>query len=71
LQSDSFYNIRAEYPQFKEAGSAFNGKIKTLITERIDAFKQEAKDNWNARNATLGPGEEFLANPPQPFDFIA
>ena len=67
-QTDSFYNIQVEYPQFEEVDAAFNKEISDLILGEIDSFKKEAKDNWNARNATL---ETPAANPPSPFDFIA
>jgi hypothetical protein len=70
-QTDSFYNIQVEYPQFKEVDAAFNKEISDLILGEIDSFKKEAKDNWNARNATLATGETPATNPPSPFDFIA
>jgi hypothetical protein len=70
-QSDGFYHIDAEYPKFTNASVSFNDKIADLIAERISSFKKEAKDNWDARNAALLPGEEFSENPFQPFDFIA
>jgi hypothetical protein len=70
-QTDSFYNIKAQYPQFNNASKAFNNEIKNFISDRIDSYKKDAKDTWDARNATLQPGEQFAANPPEPFDFIA
>ena len=70
-QSDSFYNISVAYPQFTAVGAAFNDEISSLILGQIASFKQEAKDAWDARNATLLPGETASENPPQPFDFIA
>ncbi|MFA5742870.1 MAG: DUF3298 and DUF4163 domain-containing protein [Candidatus Paceibacterota bacterium] len=70
-QSDSFYNIQAEYPQFDGADPAFNQKIASLINGEIEDFKKEAKDNFDARNATMPAGEAALQNPEQPFDFIA
>jgi hypothetical protein len=70
-QNDSFYNIRAEYPQFDDADPAFNQKIANTVNGQIDAFKKEAKDNFDARNATLPAGQTPLANPAEPFDFIA
>jgi len=70
-QTDSFYNIQAEYPQFEEVNAVFNKEISDLILGEIKSFKKQAKDNWDARNATLLPGETPLANPPSPFDFIA
>jgi len=69
-QSDGFYNIKVEYPQFKNIDSAFNEKISALIQEKIDTFKKEAKDNWEARKATALPGEVIPENPEVPFDFI-
>ena len=70
-QSDSFYDIQAEYPQFTGIDPAFNQKISSLVTSQIDSFKKEAKDNFDARNATVPPGQKPLKNPEQPFDFIA
>ncbi|MFH1894462.1 MAG: DUF3298 and DUF4163 domain-containing protein [Patescibacteria group bacterium] len=71
LQEDSFYNIKANFPQFAKTGAAFNKKIADLITEKVDTFKKDARDTWDARNATLLPGEKFSATPTEPFDFIA
>jgi len=70
-QADSFYNIQVEYPQFEAVDASFNKEISDLILGEIDNFKKEAKDNWDARNATLAPGETPAENPPSPFDFIA
>lgn len=70
-QSDNFYNIRAEYPQFKDADPAFNQKIADLINGQIENFKKEAKENFDARNATMPEGGTVLQEPEQPFDFIA
>lgn len=70
-QSDSFYNIKAEYPQFGCADPAFNQKIADLVNGQITAFKKEAKDNFDARNATMPEGQVLLEKPEQPFDFVA
>jgi hypothetical protein len=70
-QSDNFYNIQAEYPQFDDADPAFNQKIADLVKGQIENFKKEAKDNFDARNATMPEGEPILQEPEQPFDFIA
>jgi len=70
-QSDSFYNIKANWPQFAKVDAAFNKKIADLITGKIDTFKKDAKGTQDARNATLQPGEQFSATPTEPFDFIA
>ncbi|MFH1401856.1 MAG: DUF3298 and DUF4163 domain-containing protein [Parcubacteria group bacterium] len=70
-QTDSFYNIKADWPQFTKVEAVFNEKISGFIEEKVDAFKKDAKDSWDARNATLLPGEELSANPQEPFDFIA
>ena len=69
-QTDSFYNIKAEYPQFKNASNDFNKKISDLINNKIDNFKKEAKDNWEARKATAMPDDPVSDNPTEPFDFI-
>jgi hypothetical protein len=70
-QTDNFYNIQVEYPQFKNLNEEFNQKISSLITSKIDDFKKNGLDNWNARKATAEPGEEIPKNPEQPFDFIS
>jgi hypothetical protein len=70
-QSDNFYNIQAEYPQFDDADLAFNQKIAATVTGQITAFEKEARDNFNARNATLPAGQPRLEKPEAPFDFIA
>jgi hypothetical protein len=70
-QEDSFYNIKAEYPQFDFAGQSFNEKISGLISEKIEIFKKDAKDYWEARKATALEGEVVPENPDQPFDFVA
>jgi len=70
-QSDNFYNIRAEYPQFNDADPGFNQKIAATVNNQIEAFKKEAKDNFDARNATLPDGQSPLANPAEPFEFVA
>jgi len=70
-QTDSFYNIQVEYPQFKNVDPAFNQKISELITGEIDAFKKDSKDNWEARRATAPPENPVPENPTTPFDFIA
>jgi len=70
-QFDNFYNIQAEYPQFKDADPAFNQKIADLINGQMENFKKEAKENFDARNATMSEGEMVLQEPEQPFDFIA
>lgn len=67
-QKDSFFNIRAEYPQFKTASKEFNSKISKLIEDRISQFKKESQDNWQARRAT---DSSIPENPDVPFDFIA
>jgi hypothetical protein len=70
-QSDDFYNIRAEYPQIDSADPAFNQKIASTVNGLIDSFKKEAKENFDARNATMPAGQQKLQKPEQPFDFIA
>jgi len=70
-QIDNFYNIQAEYPQFKNLNEDFNQKISSLITAKIGDFKKNSLDNWNARKATTQPGEVIPENPEQPFDFIS
>lgn len=68
-QKDNFYNVQVEYPQFVNA-DAFNEEISNLIAGEIEAFKKDAKDNYEARRATTPPGDQLPENPEQPFDFI-
>jgi len=70
-ETDNFYNVQAEYPQFKNIDPAFNQKISSLITGEIDAFKKDSKNNWEARRATAPPDNPVPEIPPTPFDFIA
>lgn len=70
-QKDGFYNIQVEYPQFAKIGSAFNKKISDLITNKIENFKKDAKDNYEARGATAPSESPLPENPEQPFDFIS
>ncbi len=70
-QRDDFFNVQAEYPQFKNAGENFNGKISDLVTGRIDDFKKNSLENWSARKATAPPESPLPDFPEQPFDFIA
>lgn len=70
-ESDSFFNIKAEYPQFEGADPAFNEKISTLISGEIEQFKKDSRDNWQARKDTALEGEVIPENPSTPFDFIA
>lgn len=69
-QRDNFYNIQVEYPQFININSVFNKKISDLITDEIEAFKKDSKDNYEARRATATPENPLPENPDQPFDFI-
>ncbi len=57
-QTDSFYNIKANFPQFAKTDPAFNKKIADLILGKIDTFKKDGKEN-------------FSATPTEPVDFIA
>lgn len=70
-QTDSFYNIQAEYPQIEGADMAFNAKIASTVNRMIDTFKKEARDNFDARNSTLPAGQPVLQKPEEPFDFVA
>lgn len=70
-QSDNFYNIRADYPQFSGVAQSFNQKITDLIEDKIVTFKQDAKDFQQARKDTAEPGEIVGDNPDEPFDFVA
>lgn len=70
-QTDDFYNIQVEYPQFGDIAADLNNQISSLITGEIVRFKKIAKDNWDARIATASPSQTVPENPAAPFDFIA
>jgi hypothetical protein len=69
-QTDNFYNVQVEYPQFGNIAAAFNNQVSSLITGEIVTFKKNAKDNWDARIATASPSQTIPENPAAPFDFI-
>jgi len=68
-ESDNFFNIRVEYPQFNTVDPAFNEKITKLIETSILDFKKESKDNWEAIKATAPKESPLPENPTEPFDF--
>ncbi len=70
-ESDSFFSIQAEYPQFQTAAPDFNQEIAILISGKIDSFKEESLDNWKARLDTMPADEPLPNDPEQPFEFIA
>jgi hypothetical protein len=69
-QTDNFYDIHVEYPQFLNIES-LNTKISSLISGKIATFKEESKNNWEARRATATPENPVPENPEFPFSFIA
>jgi hypothetical protein len=68
-QTDSFYDIQVEYPQFQNLKD-FNAEISDLVSQKIIAFKEESKNNWEARKATATPDNPVPENPESPFPFI-
>ena len=70
-ESDSFFSIHAEYPQFETADPDFNGEIAILISGKIDSFGKESRDNWKARLDATPADKTAPKNPEQPFEFIA
>jgi len=70
-ESDSFFCIRAEYPQFQTASPDFNQEIAALISGKIDGFKKESVDNWKTRLDTIPADKPVPQNPQEPFTFIA
>lgn len=70
-ESDSFFSIYAEYPQFETADPDFNQEIAALISGKIDSFKKESLDNWKARLDTMPADKPVPKDPEQPFEFIA
>ena len=70
-ESDSFFSIHAEYPQFQTAHPNFSQEIASLISDKIDSFKKESLENWKARLDTMPADNPLPKNPEQPFEFIA
>jgi hypothetical protein len=70
-ESDSFFSVYAEYPQFETAEPDFNQEIATLISGKIDSFKKESLDNWKVRLDTMPANKPVPRDPEQPFEFIA
>jgi len=70
-ESDSFFYVQAEYPEFMAAGEDFNHEIAALISDKISGFKEESMDNWTARLDTVPAGKPVPENPERPFPFIA
>jgi len=70
-ESDSFFYVQAEYPEFMAASDDFNHEIAALISNKISGFKKESVDNWKARLDTVPAGKSVPENPEQPFPFIA
>lgn len=70
-ESDSFFYVQAEYPEFETAGTDFNQEIATLVSEKINSFKKESMDNWKSRLDTIPAGKPAPENPEQPFVFLA
>jgi hypothetical protein len=67
FESDSFFKINAEYPQFNNADSGFNQKISDLINGKINDFKKDSLANWDARKATATEANPVPDNPPTTF----
>lgn len=70
-ESDSFFYVQAEYPQFETAGKDFNQEIATLISGKINSFKEESRVNWKARLDTMPADKPVPDNPEEPFTFLA
>jgi len=71
FESNDFFKIEAEYPQFKGVDSSFNEKISLLINQKIADFKKDSTDNWEARKATTTPDNPVPDKPEIPFSFQA
>jgi hypothetical protein len=70
IRQDEFYNINVRYPQITEADAAFNAQILQLLSDKVELFKVNAMEAWEARKETALPGEEVSDYPEAPFDFI-
>ena len=69
-QIDDFYEIQVEYPQFNGADNTFNQKVSGLITDKIETFKKEVRDNYEARRTTALPENPLPEIPDLPMPFI-
>ena len=54
--STPVYVIRAEYPRFPDLPD-LTRQVDAFVAEQSQQFAKNATDNWEARNATLRPGE--------------
>ena len=70
-ESDSFFYVQAEYPEFLAVSDDFSHEIAALISDKISGFKKESVDNWKARLDTVPAGKPVPENPERPFPFIA
>jgi len=70
-ESDSFFYVQGEYPEFETAGTDFNQEIAALVSDKINSFKKESMDNWKSRLDTIPAGKPAPENPEQPFVFLA
>lgn len=70
-EKDNFFDITAEYPQFRNVNADFNQKISDLIKDSIEEFKKAGQDNWQARKDTATAEFPVGEYPEAPFDFIA
>ena len=62
------YVIQVQYPAFPTSGLALNKEIAEYVTNRVAQFKQNAQDNWKARQDTL-PANQRQNSPDQQFTF--
>ena len=69
-QTDEFYDIHVEYPQFKGIDS-LNAEISGIVEEKISNFKKESQGNWQARLETSDMDNPVPETPEAPFSFIA
>jgi hypothetical protein len=67
MQQDEFYNIDARYPQIAGADE-FNKSIADFVSDKVETFKQNTQEAWQARIDTSGG--EVLETPDFVFDFI-
>lgn len=68
-EKSDMFNIDAQYPQFTAIAPNFNAKIVNLINERINNFKKNSTENWQARKDTATPEDKIGEKPETPFYF--
>lgn len=67
---ERLYELKVSYPRFPLLSESFNEKVRVFVEENIADFKRAARENMEARIATL-PENERDSFIPEPFYFVA